>query len=149
MYFWNGITKQKIGASLIFSGILFLICMSLDFYITNTVSQGDFTEEANIVGRLWWQLLGQFRFIEIPLWIGVVFGMAYIINFKSKFLALLWLNFLALNHLIGFLTWFPIHALDFLYTLVKEDWARGYAISLISVPVGAVFAFLQTKIKLR
>ena len=145
----KGLFRQKIGANLIFSGVLFLVSMSLDFYMTNVGSQGDFIQEANIIGQLWWQIAGPFRFVEIPVWAVVVLEMAYIINYKSKFLALVWLNFLALNHFLGFLTWLPYGTLDFLYSVAKEDWQLVYALSLISIPTGLTLALLQTKIKLK
>lgn len=139
--------SQKIPISLVLSGILFLICMSLDFYATNVGSQGNFTEEANAIGRFWWQIAGTFRFIEIPVWAGVVLGMAYILNFKSKYFALVWLNFLAFNHFLGFLTWLPYGTVNFLYTVTTQDWQLGYAMSLISIPFALLLALVQTRIK--
>jgi hypothetical protein len=146
---FKGFFRQKTSASLIFSGLLFLVCMSLDFYVTNVGSQGDFTQEANVIGRLWWQLAGSFRFIEIPIWALVVLSMAYVIHFKSKFFALVWLNFLALNHLLGFLTWLPYGTVNFLYAMTKADWQLGYAMSLISIPTSLVISFVQIKIRFK
>lgn len=139
------LSKNKVNNQLILSGVFFLLCMFLDFYITYIFSQGDFTLEANFLARLWWQIFGAVRYIEIPIWITVVLGMAYIINTKSKLLALLWLNFLALNHFFGFLTWLPYWNLDFLYSIIKYDWATGYFISLMSIFVSVPIVLFQLK----
>ena len=141
------IFRQKLSINFYISSVLFLICVGLDFYITNVASGGNFTEEANLFGRLWWQLAGSLRFIEIPIWAIVVLGMGYLINYKSEFLALVWLNFLAFNHFLGFLTWVPGVQLNFLYSIAKADWALGYAMSLFSIPAALVVALLQTKLK--
>jgi hypothetical protein len=138
--------QQKITPSLFFSSGLFLVCLSLDFYITNSASQGNFVLEANGVARLLWEILGPLRYLEIPIWITVALGMALILNTRSNFFAILWLNILAFNHLFGFMSWLPYGTFDFLYTLVKQDWALPYAISLISLLFSVPLAFLQTKV---
>lgn len=137
---------QKISIAMILSGALFTLCWFLDYYITNASSGGNYTFEANAVARLWWQIMGATRFIEFPIWIGVIFITTLYINLKSNFLALLWLNFFAFQHLIGFVTWLPYGTFDFLYSL--PDWASGYVISLISILIGLPLAFLETKLKL-
>lgn len=146
---FRGFAHQKISACFIFSGVLFLTCMSLDFYATNVGSQGDFTQEANVFGRLWWQIAGVFRVIEIPIWLILVLCVAYTINFKSKYFALVWLNFLAFNHFLGFLTWLPYGTVDFLYSMTMYDWQLAYVISLISIPSASILAFVQTRIKFK
>ncbi len=120
--------------------------MSLDFYITNLMSQGDYFMEGNFLARWWWQISGPFRFIEIPIYAVVMLGAAYVINYKSKFFPLFWLNLLAFNHLMGFLTWLPHDPLNFLYTSIKYEWAMGYFFSLISVFLSLPLTFLQLKI---
>jgi len=75
--------------------------------------------------------------------------MAYVINFKSKYFALVWLNFLAFNHFLGFLTWLPYGTVNFLYSMTTQDWQLGYAMSLISIPAALVLAFIQTRIKFK
>ena len=149
MHFWKGLFRQKIGLGFIFSSVLFLTCMSLDFYLTNIGSKGDFTLEANIVGKTWWQLTGAFRFLEIPIYAGIILGAAYVINFKSRFFAVAWLNLLAFNHLFGFLSWMPNGLLDFLYSWAKKDWQLPYLIACMSIPAGFLLAFFQTKFKLK
>lgn len=136
------IYRQRISDALLFSGVLFILCWFLDYYITNISSGRDFTLEANVAARLWWQIMGPVRFIEFPIWIIIVFSTTLLINIRSKFLALLWLNFLAFQNLLGFLTWLPYGTLDFIYTL--SQWATGYAISLISLAVSVPMTFLQT-----
>jgi len=143
------VDRSRVSPNLILSGIFFLVSMSLDFYITNVSSHGDYTMEANALARLWWEIMGTLRFVEIPIWVAVVLSMAYLINRKSKFFAILWLDFLAFNHLLGFLTWLPYGTLDFLYLFVKVDWAISYAISLISISVSIPIAFVQNLIESR
>lgn len=142
----TSIEFRKINIQLIFSGIFFLIGMFLDFYMTYTLSGGDPNLEANFLARLWWQVFGSMRFIEIPIWITVVFGMAYLINTKSEFLSILWLDFLGLNHFFGFLTWLPNSIIDFVYHLVKYDWATGYVLSLMSIIICFPVAIFQSRI---
>ncbi len=140
------ILKQKITPVMYFSAGFFLVCMSLDFYITNLMSQGNSFLEGNFLARWWWQISGLFRFIEIPIYAVVMLGAAYIINYKSKFFPLFWLNLLALNHLMGFLSWLPYGILDFIYTGVKYEWAVGYVFSLISVLISLPLTLLQLRI---
>lgn len=139
---WGNL-NLKLDSRLVFSWCFFLLCWSLDYYITNVGSNGDSTLEGNFVARLWWEIMGSFRFIEFPIWAAVVLIMALLINTKSKFLALLWLNFVALQNLLGFMTWLPYGTLDFLYRL--PDWAVSYAISLISICLASPVAFLQAR----
>ncbi len=115
--------------------------MSLDFYMTNTGSNGDWTMEANAIARLWWQIMGPFRFIEIPIWAIVVFCMTYLVSTRSRFLALLWLNILAFNHLFGFITWLPYGTLNLLNILIR--WASVYPIGLMSALVSLPLTLVQ------
>jgi len=115
----------------------------LDYYITNTYSQGDLNMEANSVARLWWQIMGPFRFIEVPIWILVIFSSACLINLKNKFFPLLWLNFLAFQHLLGFFTWLPYKFINFLYAFPNLD--SVYVIVLTSIFLSLLLSFMQTK----
>lgn len=133
----------KLDSSLILSWCFFFLCWSLDYYITNVGSNGNFTLEGNLLARLWWEIMGPFRFIEFPIWAAVVLITALLINTKSKFLALLWLNFVALQNLLGFMTWLPYGVLDFLYNL--PDWAVSYGISLMSICLASPLAFFQAR----
>ncbi len=117
--------------------------MCADFYFTNTLSQGNSALEGNIIGRTWWELMGRFRFIEIPLYAVGIVGTAYIINFKNKFFPLLWLNLLAFNHLFGAASWISGVNLSFIYSLVRYDWVTPYAISLVSTFISLPLTLLQ------
>jgi hypothetical protein len=139
---------HKINRKFIFSFTFFFICLLLDYCITNILSKGDFTLEANPAVQLWWQTLGSFRHIELLLWPIAVFGTAYIIDSKSRFLALLWLNMLAFNHILGALTWIPNVDLNFMYITIKYDWMLGYTTTLVGLFISIPFTFLQTKINL-
>jgi hypothetical protein len=141
--------RHKISKKFIFSFALFFIFYTLDHSVTNIFSQGDFTQEANPLARLWWQILGPLRHSEILLWSLAVFVTAYIIDSKNHFLPLLWLNMLAFNHLIGALTWIPSIDITFLYSLVKYDWALGYKTTLMGLLISLPFTFMQTKINLK
>lgn len=134
---------RKPSPAFYFSGAFFLVSMSLDLFATNTLSGGNLVYEGNAVAKLIWQMFGSFRYVEIPIWVAVVFGMAYLINTKSKFLALMWLNLLAFNHLLGFISWLPFGILDFSYAIIKHDWAMPYFYSLISICLSLPAAFLQ------
>jgi hypothetical protein len=144
-----GMFRHKVSKQFIFSFVFFFICLLLDYSVTNVLSQGDFTMEANPAVQLWWQILGPFRHIEVLLWPLAVFVTAYIIDSKSHFLPLLWLNMLAFNHLLGVLTWLPNGNFDFVYSLIKYDWVLGYTTTLIGLLISLPFTFLQTKINLR
>lgn len=139
--------QQKISPNFIFSAVFFLLCMSLDFYITNSLAGGDFTMEANAIAKWWWELMGPLRFIEIPIYAGVILGAAYIISLKNTFIPLLWLNVLAFNHVFGFLSWFST-PLDMVYAAAVPDWAIPYVFSCISLCLALPLAFVQTKLRL-
>jgi hypothetical protein len=102
--------------------------------------------EANVLARWWWQLAGPFRFIEIPIYAIVIVGAAYVMNYKSKFFPLFWLNLLAFNHLLGFLSWLPSVNLNLIYSLVKYDWALGYAFSFVSIFLSLPLTLIQLKL---
>jgi hypothetical protein len=138
--------RNRVSNQLIISGFLFLVLMSLDFYVTNIFSYGDYALEGNFLARLWWQISGDARYIEIPIWVVAIFGTAYVINSRSQFLALLWIDFLAINHLFGFLTWLPSVNINYFYSIVKYDWATGYLISLASILIAIPIALLQLKL---
>lgn len=121
--------------------------MSLDFYITNISSNGDWMMEGNAIARLWWQIMGPFRFIEIPIWIVLVFGMTYLLSTRSKFLALLCLNILAFNHFFGFITWLPYGTLNLLNIVIR--WSSVYPIGLMSALVGFPLTIVQIYIRSR
>jgi len=141
--------RQKMSAGFIFSYVFFLICMSLDFYITNISANGDWMMEGNALARLWWQIMGPFRFIEIPIWAVVVFAMTYLVHSRSRFFALLWLNVLAFNHLFGFMTWLPYGTFNMLNTLIRTASAYpiGYMSVLFSLPVTLVQVFIGPRHK--
>ena len=141
--------RHKVSKKFIFSFVFFFIFYTLDHSVTNIVSQGDFTLEANPLARLWWQILGPFRHIELLLWPFAVFVTSYTIDSKNHFLPLFWLNMLAFNHLIGALTWVPSVNLTFLYSLVKYDWALGYTTTLVGLLIGLPFTFFQTRINFK
>lgn len=129
-----------------FSAGFFLVCMSLDYYATNSLSQGDYSMEGNFLARYWWQITGPFRFVEIPIYATLVLGTAYIIHYKNKFFPLFWLNLLAFSHLMGFLSWLPYrHLLDPLYSIVPYEWAMGYAFSFIGIFLSLPLTLLQLK----
>lgn len=136
---------NRVGRSFIFSYIFFLICMALDFYMTTIGSGGDWTMEANTIARLWWQIMGPFRFIEIPIWAAFVLFVAFFVNIKSKFIVLLWLNVLAFNHLFGFITWLPYDTYNFVNILSR--WATTYPIGLMSLIASLPLTLIQLFIK--
>jgi hypothetical protein len=121
--------------------------MCLDFYITNAASLGDFTQEANLLGRVWWEFAGMFRFLEIPIWAALVFLVAYLITLKNRFLALVWLNMLACSHGLGVLTWLlPFSVFAPLYAFIPYEWAIGYAFSVIGICIGIPLALAQLQL---
>lgn len=137
--------KTKVNRAFWVSFVFFITCLLLDYGVTNLLSGGNPLYETNTIARWWWQITGPLRFIEIPIWIGVVFTTALLINTKSKFLTLLWLNFLAFQHLLGFITWLPYGTLDFLYQF--PEWATGYVISLTSIFLASPITFFQTQVQ--
>lgn len=142
----SDVFKQKITTNLYLSASFFITCMLLDFYITNAVAQGNYNLEGNALARWWWQVAGSLRFIEIPVYATAVLVTAYIINYKSTFFPLFWLNLLALNHLMGFLSWLPYGTLDFLDSAITHEWAIGYAFSLISASISMPLTLLQVTV---
>lgn len=137
----SGVFYQKIPPSFIFSSVL-CVCLSLlDYSVTNIISGGDHSMEGNTFARMWWETLGLYRFIEVPVWFMLVFTVAGFFNSRSNFLALFWLNFLTLQHLLGFITWLPFETLNFLYVL--PPWAVTYGISLISIAICLPLTLIQ------
>jgi hypothetical protein len=129
------------------SAFFFVVALCLDFYVTNKFSYGDPSSEANMIGRIWWEIVGSWRYIEIPIWIGVVFTSAYIIMMKSRLLSLAWVNMLTVSHFLGFATWIiPNKYLGFMYSLFTNEFALGYLFTLVGVLVGLPIALLQIKI---
>jgi hypothetical protein len=135
--------KQQINASLAISTVFFVIFWTLDYGATNLLSGGNHLFEANWAARLWWQIMGSLRYIELPLWTIVVLSAVALIYTKSKLLALLWLNFLVFQHVLGFMTWLPYGTLNFLYRL--PEWSMAYGISLMSVALALPVTLLQAK----
>jgi len=134
---------KKISPSLYISAAFFLICLCLDIGTTNYFAKGDFTQEANVVARIWWQITGSLRFVEIPIWYFAVCCAAYLIYQKSTFLSLLWLNMLSFGHILGFITWLPYKTLDFVYLSVKSEWMVGYSLTLIALAISLPITILQ------
>jgi uncharacterized membrane-anchored protein YitT (DUF2179 family) len=121
--------------------------MSLDFYFTNSLSGGDYSLEANAIGRWWWEIAGPLRFVEIPIYAFAVLGSAYVINYKYKFFPIFWLNLLAFNHLLGFLSWVSYSNLEFIYSFVRYEWQTPYAFSLISIFLSLPLSLIQLRFK--
>lgn len=121
--------------------------MSLDFFTTEFVAQGDISMEGNKIAVWWWNVTGTFRHIGIPIWLVYVFGIAYLLNMKSEFFALWWLNGLAFGHLIGWLSWSSYYRiLDFLYTTIRNEWALTFALSGLGMFIGLLFSICQIKL---
>lgn len=139
----SNILRQKITLAMYFSAGFFLVCMTLDYSFTNVLSQGDYSMEANSIARWWWQIAGSFRFVEIPIYVIVILGTAYIINYKNKFFPLFWLNLLAFNHLVGFFTWLPYGTLPFADFIMRQEWATVYSFSFISIFLSSPLTTLQ------
>ena len=120
--------------------------MSLDFYITEYMSQGDVSAEGNAIAAWWWNMTGIFRHIDIPLWTVYVFGVALFLHMKSEFFALWWLNGLAFGHLIGVVSWLPYGILDFFYAAVKNELVLTFTLSGLGMFLGLLFAFVQIRV---
>lgn len=127
---FSQVLYDKMPIAMLVSVLFLIITINLDYTVTQIASAYDSSMEGNTLARLWWEITGPFRFIEIPLWMMLVLTTASFILLYSPFLAILWINFLAFQHLFGFLTWLPYGLLDFLYVL--PDFEAGYAISLMS-----------------
>lgn len=135
---------QRVPPSFIVSSIVCVGFTLLDYSVTNIVSGGDFSMEGNTLARWGWELLGPlgpYRFIEVPVWLVLISVVAGTVHSRSSFLALLWLNFLTVQHLFGFMTWLPFTPLNFLY--VQPPFAVTYAISLISIAICIPVTIIQ------
>jgi hypothetical protein len=141
----SDILHQKLTPSFYFSAGFFLLCMSLDYYLTYSISGGDPSMEASILAGWWWKVTGPFRYTEIPLYAIGIIGTAFIINYKSRSFTLFWLNLLAFNHLFGFLSWIPAVNLNFIYSLAQSDWGIGYVFSLFSAALSLPLTLLQLR----
>ena len=142
----NLFRPKKITARIIFSYCLFLVFMSLDFLTTEFNAQGNVGMEGNIILTWWWNIFGQFRHIDIPIWIIYIFFIAYFLNTRSEFLALWWLNGIAFGHLIGWITWSPYYRiLDFLYGIASRDWLETIVLSSFGMLLGILLAFVKIK----
>lgn len=146
MDFVNSFHPKKITGRMVFSGFLFLLFMSLDFYMTEFVAQGDTSMEGNVIAAWWWNIFGPYRHIDIPIWIIYILGIAYILNMKREFLALWWLNGIAFGHMLGWISWLPTRAFDFLlYPPIKNAWLLNLMPSIIGLFLGMMLALFQIK----
>ena len=132
---------QKIDPTFLTSFIFFIVSTILDFSITTIGSGGDSSMEGNPIGRYWWNIAGALRFIEIPIWILVAFCLTSLVYSKNKFLGLLWLNILAFNHVLGFVTWLPYEA-DTVATILTQYTYR-YPIGIISIILSTPISIVQ------
>ncbi|MEI8123644.1 MAG: hypothetical protein WCG60_00530 [bacterium] len=130
--------------SIFFLLSFFLLCVVLDFYITYVGSGGDLMMEGNVIARFIWQIMGPFRFIEILIWPAVVFCVTNIVGTRSRFLAILWLNILAFNHLLGFVTWLPYGTHNFLNII--NSWIAVYPIVFISFFISLPLTFIELNV---
>lgn len=125
--------KANLTPAFLIAFVAFEALYVADMIVTSIGAAGDHTAEANTLARLWWEVMGPLQFIEVPIWSSLVFVTALIIHARSKLLAVIWLVFLACQHLFGLLTWLPYGTLNFLYLL--PDWASGYGISIMSAVI--------------
>lgn len=137
--------KKNLSPAFLISYGAFETLYVVDVVLTYLGAGGDHTAEANVLARLWWEVMGPLRFVEVPIWSGLVFGTALILYSRSSLLGIAWLIFLACQHLFGILTWLPYGTLNFLYQL--PDWASGYGISIMSaciaLPLSLAIGFLR------
>ena len=120
--------------------------MSLDFLTTEFTAQGDVGMEGNKVLALWWNIFGSFRHIDIPIWLIYIFAIAYLLNMLSEFLALWWLNEIAFGHMLGWISWLPTRAFDFiLYPPIKSELLLNLMPSIIGLFLGLLLALFQIK----
>ena len=136
----------------IFSSIFFLVCMSLDFSITNFYVQDNIDLEGNILNKLWLKMTGQFHYIDIPIWIICILGIAFFFKWwgptkKHEIITLWWLNSIAFQNLLGFLSWLPYGILNFVYYNCKTDYAVTLTLSGIGITLGLLLALIQIIIK--
>ena len=122
--------------------------MSMDFFSTDWLSQGDISIEGNQIARLWWTLTGELHTIlAIPIWLTYIFGIAFILNMKSEFLALWWINEIAFQHLIGWISWSPYYRmLDFYYSAIGNTWALNFAETFLGLFIGLLVSVCLIKL---
>lgn len=123
---------------------MFAVLYLVDMTVTHIGANGDHTAEANVLARLWWEVMGPLRYVEIPIWLGLVFVTALLIHSRSRTLSTVWLVFLACQSLLGITTWLSHDTLIFLYRL--PDWASGYGISIISAAIAIPLSLLLIRI---
>lgn len=142
---------KKTTALFVFSGLFFLVFMSLDFFTTTYVAQGDISMEGNALAALWWKVTGQFHHIDVPIWIGYVFAIAWIFNMKSEFVALWWLNGIGFGHFLGWSTWLPNGSIDHLYKpitlFLPAEWAYMIPLGAFGMFFGLLMAYLEIKLR--
>jgi hypothetical protein len=134
--------RHNISASFIISYSLFLMCWLLDYYLTHIGANGDWAMEGNGIARIWWQVMGPLRHIELILWPLAAFGITFIASARNAFVGLLWINIIAFNHFFGFITWLPYGS----HTLLDNYrfWASDYPIGLMSITVSIPVAIIQS-----
>ena len=149
--FARSFRPKKVTPKLYFSCAFFLLFMSLDFFTTTWVAQGDISMEGNMIAAWWWKVTGLFHHIDIPIWIIYVLGIGWIANMKSEFLALWWLNCIAFGHVLGWLTWTPYHGVvdsmyGYVHALLRFDWTFSIPLGGFGIVFGGLFALLQTRL---
>ncbi len=132
---------QPVPTILVFWYVLFLNFVILDFYLTNLVSGGDVSMEGNPIARLIWQLLGEYRFIELPIWVIVAIIATYLASRLNLYLGLFWIQLLAFNHLFGFLSWFPHGAIQWIDAInsITAAYPIGLLSALLSIVVLSIY----------
>jgi len=147
-----GLVKQvktkKLPAVFLFSYAFFWVFMFLDIYTTLLVIQGDFSLEGNQIAVLWYEITGVWSPVEIIIWPVVVVLAAYIFGLKSNFLALWYLNWVAFNHVLGWLTWTQLSDYVFLLQsyflgIVGIDFVYARPVSVIAIFFGFLFTLIQ------
>jgi hypothetical protein len=128
--------RQKLGVAFLIASFFFCVSWLADYAITNILAQGDFLMEGNWIAREWWQIMGTFRYIELPLWAIVVVVCAALLYRISKLVALLWLNFLSMQHVLGFITWLPYGKIDLIYRFpISTTYSISLAALLFAIPL--------------
>lgn len=124
-----------------------MVFVMLDYYVTMIDSNGDAAFEGNTLARIWWQAMGEYRFVEIPLWIGFVLIVAYIVRIRSRFAALALINAFTLQHALGFMSWLPYgvsDSLDFMRYITYQ-----FPIGLTGIVASIPLTFIQSLIVYR
>ncbi len=143
--------KSCLNSKIIFSYLLFFVCMLLDFYITdyNIQDSVNMNMEGNLLGILWWKLSGMHYYLDIPIWSAYVFFITIFFKWwkvtsKYNFIPLWWLNGLAFGHLLGFFSWLPYGLLDFIYNNIHKDILTTLTITSLGIFLGLILTIVQS-----